>query len=237
MKNTWFCYIKIDEESNSVFTSGMTFKDFMSGIKETPNNILVLKGFPDEGNWSHKLGFEYILQNNMESFIEEDVYSYGDFCWVDFQCEDDLEKVSNEELAELLYLAHRVEPLRKFTFHSLQNRYAYLCHDDDYIVKVYMNDIKVYKEVIHHKILSELKGRKRSIEPVPSEILDKLYDMFKGGAAFDFENAYSNGVNIYPIKKDGYIDDIHKSLDRKRNIPGCGICLDYNPRTKKWMIY
>jgi len=237
MRNKWFCYIKIDEKSNSVFTSGMNFKEFMIGIKEIPNNILILKGFPNECIWSFKLGFEYILKKDMENFLKEDVYNYGDFCWVDFQCEEDLERVSDEELAELLYLSHRIEPLKEFAFSSLKNRYAYLCHDDDYMVKVYMQDIREYREVIHNKILSELKGRKKSIEPIPSNILDKLYDIFKSGAAFDFENAYSNGVNIYPIKKDGYIDDIHKSLDRQRNVPGCGICLDYNPKTKRWNIY
>ncbi len=51
---------------------------------------------------------------NMESFLQKDVYNYGDFCWVDFQCENDLEKVSNEEFAELLYLSHRIEPLKDF---------------------------------------------------------------------------------------------------------------------------
>lgn len=50
----------------------------------------------------------------MESFLQKDVYNYGDFCWVDFQCENDLEKVSNEEFAELLYLSHRIEPLKDF---------------------------------------------------------------------------------------------------------------------------
>lgn len=237
MRNKWFCYIKIDEENNSIITSGMTFKDFISGINQKPKNMLILKGFPYNCSWCKELGLEYITPEKMEDFLQENVYHYGDFCWIDFQDKENLNFVTKQELAELLYLSHKKIPLQNFQFNTLKNRYVYLCHDDDYIVNIYMQSLEEYKDIIQYKILSELKGRKRSIEPIPEYIIDKLYDLFKEGYAFDFENAYNTGVRVLPIGEIHGVETIHSKLDRQRNIPGAGICVDYNSKTKKWKIY
>ena len=237
MRNKWFCYIKIDETNNFVLTSGMEFRNFMNGIRTKPSNILILKGSPADCSFSNNLFMEYITNEHMESFLKDDVYSYGDFCWVDFEDEDSLKKVTEQELAELLYVGHKKMPLSKIVFDSLKNKIIYLCHDDDYWVKVYMLDIKDYKKVIEHKILTELKGRKKQIAPISDEIMNIMYDYFKNGAVIDFENSYDNGVRIYPIGEMKCVENIHAKLDRQRNMPRCGLCLDYNPRAKKWKIF
>jgi hypothetical protein len=40
MRNKWFYYIKINEQDNSIITSGITFKEFIKGISEKPRNLL-----------------------------------------------------------------------------------------------------------------------------------------------------------------------------------------------------
>lgn len=237
MRKKWFCYIKIDEVNNYVLTSGMEFKDFMNGIKIKPNNILILEGYPYNSVYSNKLFMEYITKEHMESFVEEDVYSYGDFCWIDFEKEDNLKNVTDQELAELLFVSHKHIPLSKIDFDSLNNKYIYLSHDDDYWVKIYMLDVKEYKKVIEHKVLVELKGRKKQIAPIPDDIINIMYDYFKSGAVFDFEQSYYNGVRIYPVGEMEGVESIHTQLDKQRNIRNCGLILDYNPRSKKWKIF
>lgn len=136
-----------------------------------------------------------------------------------------------------MYLEHKWKPLKEFHFNSLKNKYAYCCHDDDYIVTLYMKSLEDYKSVIKHKILSELKGRKRSIEAIPNDIIDELYNIFKDGAVFDLENSYDNGVRILTVGEITGVDNIHSKLDKQRKIPGAGVVLDYNPKSKKWKLY
>lgn len=235
MNNKCFTYIKIDEQQSCIYTTGMTFKEFIFGMKPKINNILILSGFPEVSNWNRKLCLEYIKKEKLNDFYEEDVYSYGDFCWVDFENESDLNNVTKEELASLLYMAHLKEKLNDFKIKSLNNKYAYLCHDDEYSVKIYMQNTKKYKKVIQYKILKELQGKKKMIAKIPDDIMDTLYDYFKQGAVIDFERAYLTGVNIYIIGDYFDIDLIHKKLDSKRNVfNNCN--LDYNRKNKKWSI-
>jgi hypothetical protein len=177
----------------------------------------------------------------MPAFLKENVYNYGDFCWADFQSENAMKSLTDAEISELLFAAHLKRPIASPYFESLENEYLYLCHDDDYWVKVYMKNVDKYKTVIEQKIKSVFMGRKKSMEPIPQEILDQLYQYFLGGAVFDFENCVASsiytGVRIYPTGDIGFnVDDIHRALDHRRNIAGIGCYLEYNSKRKKWAL-
>lgn len=235
------CHININEAEGYVFTTGVEFRVFINALPQIPNGILMLKGTPENAQFDLRTCLEYISQEDMPLFLLEDVYNYGDFCWADFQSEGDLNKITDEELSELLFAAHLKKPLTKSFFPSLNNEYLYLCHDDEYWVKIYMRDVKAYKTVIEQKIRSVFMGRKRSMTPIPDDILSELYHFFIGGGTFDFENctvsSIHTGVRMYPAKNVGLCEDnIHKSLDRQRNIMGIGRYLEYNPKTKKWAL-
>lgn len=125
-----------------------------------------------------------------------------------------------------------IEPFDTFIFNSLNNKYAYFAHDDDYIARIYMKNIDEYKMVINYKILKELKGRKKYIVDIPDKILEYLYDLCKIGIAIDFEEAYYTGVTIYVIGDVRYIDDAHYDLDRYRKRVNGGVRLGYDNRKK-----
>jgi len=99
-----------------------------------------------------------------------------------------------------------------------------------------METLDDYKKVIEYKILKELKGRKRSIQPLPEELLDKLFAMFQKGAVIDFEKSTTSGVYIHPIGEISSISDIHRLLDRHRKRTLDSIWLGYNTDTKIWLI-
>lgn len=235
------CYIRIEEEGGFVFSSGVNFATFWAGIHRKPHNLLLLQGWPQDGNYHQKIGLQYILEESLPSFLQEDVYQYGDFSWVDFESVEALEALADEELAELLFAAHSRRPMGSAQLKGLQNRYLYLCHDDDYWVKLYMPERTDYKPVLEAKIRHELMGHKRTMAPIPAEILDALYEFFKTGGVFDFENASVSstfsGVRIFPLTGMGFNpDEIHRGLDRKRSIASIGYYLSYHPKTKKWQL-
>jgi len=176
-----------------------------------------------------------ILSKEMEKFTDSDVYDFGDFCWVDFPDSASLDNVTDNELAELLFFRHMCRPLTSYTIPSLQNRYAYWGHDDGWFTRVYMERPEEYKQVIEYKILKELKGRKRSIEPIPTEIMNVLFVMFQGGAVLDFEGSTASGVRVYAMGNVSDMDSIHCLLDRHRSRLS-GTLLWYDTRTKKWSI-
>jgi len=238
MKNKWFCYIQINEEENYVNTSGMTFNEFYEGIQVKPNNILILKGYPGDRycQFDNKTDLEYVTSDNIKDFAQTNVYDYGDFYWLDFKSIDSLKSISDLELAEILFLAHKAKPVKTFRFGCLNNQYVYCCHDDSWSVKVYMNRIESYKSVIEYKILKELKGKKKTISPFPKDISDRLYTLFKQGGIIDFEYGVKDSVRIYPVGCLNDMDAIHEKLDKLRTCLK-GLSLGYNRVTKKWDLY
>lgn len=235
MVNKSFCFIKINREKGYVETSGITFKEFYDSIPDKPRNLLLIQGFPREACISDELGLEYIPTGMMDEFSRSDIYDYGDFCWMDFQEREQLGSVSGQELAEFLYFLHRASPLSGAHFESLHNRYAYCAHDDGWYVKLYMQDHDQYRHVIEHKLLLELKGRKKTIPRIPAEIMDEVFKLCLQGVAIDFEHSYLTGVRIYPVGDQEDVDAVHEKLDRMR-MRLQGPALEYETNTKKWRL-
>ena len=154
MENKWFCYIQINEEENYVHTSGMTFNEFYEGIQAKPENILILKGYPNDrySHFENEIYLRYVTSDNIKDFSQKNVYDYGDFCWLDFESIDNLRSISDFELAEMLFFAHKAKPVKTYRFNCLNNQYAYYSHDDGWYTKVYMSWTGSYKSVVEYII-------------------------------------------------------------------------------------
>ncbi|GAE89771.1 hypothetical protein [Acetivibrio straminisolvens] len=139
-----FVYVKIDRNNSMVHSTGITFKDFSMGLN-LDKCYLILAGYSHECRFNTKLLLEYVTKEQARSLIEQDVYAFGDFCWVDFENEKQLHLVTDEELARLLFMSHQKRPLGSFRIDSLMNEYGYLCHDDGYCNYTYLYDIKSTK--------------------------------------------------------------------------------------------
>jgi hypothetical protein len=236
MKNKCFSFVKTDLTNNFIWASGISWNEFYNGIEAKPKNILLLAGYPEQASFCNELNLEYITDEQMSSFVDSEVYGYGDFYWVDFCDESVLSDVNNSELADLLFMRHKNKPMQSYKIVSLQNRYAYLCHDDDYYVKIYMDHVEDYKKVVEYKIRKELKGRKRTISPIPDDIMDRLYAEFENGIVLDFEQSGVESVRIYTKIDTDHIEGIHKILDHRRAGYIGVIHLWYDRKTKKWNI-
>lgn len=231
MKKNDFYYLCVDPERNEVFTYGATFTQFYEFIPFKPQNLLLMKANFWGGQWNMNTRFEYVENQGLKDLLEDNVYNYGDFCWVDFDSKEKLDAITPTELSELLYLSHKFVPLNSPFFDRLNNTYTYLAHDDDYWTKIFLKDTHAYKKVLEGKILKVLKGRKRSIDPLPTEILDFIFDGAKEGILINFSNAWfsrgSSGIRIYRIGRKSNYDEIHEMYERKQNCLSNLLCL-YN---------
>ncbi|WP_051280708.1 hypothetical protein [Anaerovorax odorimutans] len=235
MKN-YSIYIKINEEKNLIHTSGITFKEFFKGIDINNRGFLILAGYPYNCEFNMNLFLEYVTKSQAEAFADEDVYSFGDFCWVDFEEEEQLNCVTKDELAELLYMSHMKEPLYNFKIKSLNNKYSYLCHDDGWWNNVYIDNTEEYKRVIKYKLMKEFKGRRKIICEPNNDLIEIVYKMCKEGLVIDFEKKEFDSVNLFCVGDIATMDDLEIKIDRYRNKLG-GLSITYNSRKKLWEYY
>lgn len=203
-----FAYIRINVEKHFIETSGIRFYDFYYGIKNKPNNILVLKGNSFGSFYNQNLRLEYMLNKQIDSFIQLDLCRHDDFCWVDFTQEENLNHISDKELSELLFIAHKFEPLDDIKFNCIHNRYIYCSHDDEYLTRIYM-DVKNYIDVIEFIALSYLKQKHKVL--FPEAIKDMLFQLCQSGIIFDFEQN-SDKIKFYVVQEETRIDDVYKKL-------------------------
>src|SRR5690606_13912669 len=91
----------------------------------------------NDGHFHMNTKFDYVNQENIKQLITDNVYDYGDFCWLDFDDEEKLDLLSNEEIAELLFLGHMKNHLRAPFYGKLSNRFAYLADEDGLLNKTY----------------------------------------------------------------------------------------------------
>jgi hypothetical protein len=76
------------------------------------------------------------LQDEIPKVVGENIYSWGDFCWVDYNTEN-FPHLTKREIAELLYFGHKAEPLNEVRIPSLNNKYLFYAHDDGWFLKLY----------------------------------------------------------------------------------------------------
>lgn len=240
MKSHDFYYIICNFGDNSIFSCGASFHDFMNYIDSQPNYLLLLNASFGDGDYCAQIGLDRVDSKNIEALIHDDVANYGDFVWVDYNNPKTVQNMTPIQLAELLYLRHTFQPLNQPFIHWLENQYIYLAHDDDYWTKIYLKHIEQYKSVMHGIILEALKGRKKAIAPIPSDLLDYLFNYAQEGILFDFKNlSFYDGKTVVTISKLGKhenYDEVYDVFNRKKHFTNISIELVYNNRNKKWKL-
>ena len=128
-------YIRVSSERHEAVFSGLRFIDFINCATIPIDNILLLKSGYSSEKRCHN--FELLEgQENISKLMLENIYHYGDFCFVDYAHASSVNKLNEKQIAELLYLAHMHKPLRSPFFEVLQNNFVYLAHDDGWYCKL-----------------------------------------------------------------------------------------------------
>lgn len=187
-KSRELLYLAFNEEEKKVLSYGIEFNEFISCLKERPKNILVLEG----NYWGSEFDFttrcEVCHQEDIDEFIAEEVYNYGDFCWIDFVELDGLKSLTPIEVSELLYLGKLQQPVKSPFFDKLENCFVYLAHDDGWRNLIYYKDLEDYGRILNNLIVAKLKKmHNKSVISLSECVVKELVELSKFGLAIDFD--------------------------------------------------
>lgn len=212
-------YINAFPENNELVYYGMQLNEFIEYAPVDIDKLLILEGEYFGRGFRSKTKLEVVDRDEMEDFLCEDVYSYGNFTWVDFNERENVENLEPIELAKLLYLGHMFEPVKSPFFDKIQNRYAYLAHDDGWFCRLYCREYLDFQEIISNKIIGTVStSKRRKIYPFSEEVKKELLHLSKDGLLIDFNNFLklerSIEIPIYCIGKFLDMDEMYNDLQR-----------------------
>lgn len=243
-------YIHLNEKERFVLSYGIEFREFYKVLAETLSSILLLKHQYEDGEFHIHTQFEYVPNNKLAQLAMEDVYGYGDFVWVDFDEPEILDILEGQTIAELLYLGHKLEPLRKPFFQQLNNQYAYLAHDDGWFNKIYYKNMdsfyRLFEDVIANKV-TDLKlekvllglKKKRLYPSLPNEIVMELKRYMREGMVLSIEKASQTRLKIeIPIWILGdfdNMDDMHEEYEKNCKQKSDALLI-FDKKLREWQL-
>lgn len=217
--------------------TGIDFHDFITGIKQPIHNLILLKGEYSKGLWCDKYNFELIVgAENIKKFSNEDIYQFGDFGFVDYLEDDAPNKLSAQEVAELLYLSHVHRPVNSPFFDVLSNRFVYIAHDDGFYCKLICKDVLDFVDVIANKI--------QKVAPICISTGIELNEFFlssvEQGMFFDLDEIQvkSSGFQfpVYLIGRIDNMDTFYHSYDELAKSAQAKYLLSYGNCTWRYDV-
>lgn len=232
-------YINAFPENNEVVYYGMQLNEFIKCAPVELDQLLLLEAEYFGAGCRSKTKFEIVDKDEMNDFLKEDIYGYGDFCWVDFDKRENVEKLEPMEIAELLYLGHMFRPMKSPFFDTIQNRYAYLAHDDGWFCRLYCRQYSDFSEIAANKVVAMAStSKRRRIYPLSQEVKSNLMSLAEDGLLIDFSNTLKLNrtieIPIYSIGKFLDMDDMYNDLERHIGRSKYSARLVH--RNKKWVI-
>lgn len=230
-------YIWSDLKKNEFIYTGIEFHEFLSGLTNKIEHLILLKG--------NFLGNDFV--NNFELLdgkeqidllLQENIYAFGDFSFVDY-VPGTVELMKKADIAELLYLAHMLEPIQSPFSHVIQNRFAYLAHDDGFFCKLYAKNNNDIADVLFHKILNYINERGGNVVSGYTENTKQaLLNISEEGLLVDLDTIDMVGNDIslkfYLIGRYDNMDDIYNNIDNIKQ----SACTTGNIKyiNKEWLI-
>jgi len=197
--------------------SGIAFWEFIKYLDYPIRNMALIKA-EYIGN-KYQKNFEIIEGvKNVTELAKQDIYKWGDFCFIDYKTEGTIDDLSDQEIAELLYLGHMFKPLNGPFFDVLQNRLAYLAHDDGWFCKLFCKGNRTFTSVLTGKIKAAAENKLHgNICTADEKAQSMLLDLAEQGFLIDLDTIQIQNnrcmVDIYVIGKSIVIDDLLNKKD------------------------
>ncbi|MDR7002004.1 hypothetical protein [Neobacillus niacini] len=243
-------YVHLNQSDQYVMSYGIEFDEFAAAFSDSLNHLLLLKHRFDDTEFNRHALLEYCPEDRVKKLAGEDVYGYGDFCWIDFIEEEVLNELTGQEMAELLYLGHLKQHLKLPFYNKLGNRFVYLAHDDGWFNKIYYRSFKDFFHLLSEAIsgkVSKLKleksllglRKKRSYPPVNKEILLSLTPFMKEGICISMKNADQQRtkieIPIWVIGDFANMDDMYEEYEMISKEPSHAKIV-FDKKTKEWKL-
>lgn len=129
-------YIYVSEADRMALFSGFGFGHFLEAV-DMPENLLLLKHPYEEASFNMHTHLDFATREEYSQLKRARSNRRSEFCWVDFRSEKQLNSLTAQEQAELLYLGHKKEPVKSPFFTTLQNEYVYLAGEEKEWTKIY----------------------------------------------------------------------------------------------------
>lgn len=177
---------------------GMTFQEFVAFSPNKIENVLLM----DQAGW---VGQRYDKNWNLEvvsgtegieALCKEDLYSMGNFHWIDYRDEESLARCSPQEQAEILYLSHFCKPLVSPFNETLGNSFVYLAHDDGWFCRLFCKDISVMQEIVAEKVRGHFSDvLEKTLPPLSLELKSGIFELVMEGLLMDFSSLKADDGN------------------------------------------
>ncbi|MFD2442446.1 hypothetical protein ACFSO7_00300 [Bacillus sp. CGMCC 1.16607] len=243
-------YLHHNNLDQYVISYGIEFKEFIKSCSSNLNHLLLLKHRFNDAEFNMHTLLEYVSEDKVAKLINDGVYGYGNFCWIDFAEVEGLNELNGQEIAEILYLGHLKQHLKLPFYQKLANRFAYLAHDDGWFNKVYYRDMGDFYEILGNVLglkLSENHTKKtifnlrksRSFPSIPGKTLTQFSHLLREGIVISLkkkeETRQRMEIPIWVLGDFLDMDDMYEEALSIENDP-CHGKLIYDKKTNEWKV-
>ena len=201
-----FVFINTNPISNMVLSAGVTAADYVNGLEQIPENIVLLQDDDSAANGfnSHSRFSLINGTNDVRRYLLNKTPVPKKF--TDFADEDGLNSLMAKEIAEMLYLTHMGTPINRSFSPKLLNQYVYL-EQNDGTVRTYFRRFATFNHVLEISIKRNLRdshnSRRVFLRPLAIKDIDQpiLLDLITKGndGLFILFDALNERHKIYRI--------------------------------------
>jgi hypothetical protein len=233
-------YINSYPQENYVKYYGMQLNEFIQCCPINLHNLLLIKSEIYANHFNSNISFQFLDMDEIKEYENGKEIGLGDFCFVNFNNEKNLDLLTPDEIAELLYLGHKFKPLKSPFFQKLNNQFTYLSHDDGWFCKLYCKDFNSFAKIIGNKIFSETsKIKRKKINPLDDLLNTQLLTISENGLLIDFCNTIKFEriieIPIYAIGKFDNMDKMYNDLNK--HIDQCKYSARLCYKKNIWSLY
>ncbi|MCT3554993.1 hypothetical protein EFS13_05470 [Lentilactobacillus buchneri] len=240
-------FINTNPISNMILSSGITAADFINGLDELPQNIILLNNDDQAANGYNSHSKFNLINGTGEirTYLLRNPDQKKKF--IDFDVEDSVNNLSPFEIAELLYLAHMGTPMGRPFSSKLNNHYIYLSQDNGTIRSYYrrFSDFNHVLEIAIKRNLRETHNTLRvflsplAIKDIDRSILLDLITKANDGLFISFdslrERSRTYHIPLRILKDPDQVSIILPTGKVDENTVYAGD-LTYNLQTSKWHL-
>lgn len=241
-------YVHINPNQDYVMSNGIELKEFYTALSGHLHHLLLLKHQYENASFNMHTHLEYVRAEEIIDVIKDNVSSYGDFCWIDFEDEAGLDEMSGQEIAELLYIGHMKSHLRVPFYKKLNNRFVYLSTEDGLMNRTYYREwgdfFTMLGNVIPSKWSSLRSGKglrkwkkEKALPAIPKEVVMTIAHLMREGVMISLKDAVSARgrveVPVWVVGDWDNMDDLEEDFtSRSKREPSSWLV--YDLKSKEW---